>query len=74
MPRHFGRHQRDEERDWRERRGRFADCDPDTPDRVQIMPGRPPMREAQTHHLGADGIRVREDYDMGKRWGPDDDS
>lgn len=48
------------EREWRERRGRFADCDPDEPGRVQIMPGEPPEPELQTHNIGPDGIREAE--------------
>ena len=56
-PHLFARHRRDDDgddelRDWQERRGRFADCDPDTPDRPQIMPVRrpdDPQRETHAH-------------------------
>jgi len=46
----------DEDRDWRERRGRFANCDPDTPDRPQVKPGpRPDDPARETHAYDADG-------------------
>jgi len=37
------------EREWRQRSGRFALCDPDEPGRAQVMPGEPPDLAEQTH-------------------------
>ena len=55
-----------EEHDWEHRRGRFADCDPDTPDRPQIRPGRRPADPRdETHGFGGDGIRIGEGGDNG---------
>jgi hypothetical protein len=35
--------------EWKRRRGRFKDCDEDTEERPQIMPGLQPKPELQTH-------------------------
>jgi len=62
-----------DERDWRERRGRYEGLDPDTPDRPQVKPvQRRDIPASLTHHIGPDGIRVRE-ADEGGRWRPGGD-
>ena len=38
-----------EEREWRRRRGRFVNCDEDTPDQRQVLPGVQPSVSLQTH-------------------------
>jgi hypothetical protein len=64
----------DEAEDFRLRRGRFDGLDPDTEDRPQVMPvRRPDNRADETHHVGSDGIRVREDAPGDGPWGEDDD-
>jgi len=67
---------RREEHDWRERRGRFKDCDPDTPDRPQVMPVPRPLDSLnETHGFGPLRAEGRLDQaERGKPWGPDDDS
>jgi hypothetical protein len=44
-----------EDREWRHRRGRFKDCEPDTEDRPQIRPGLQPSITLQTHNRIAGG-------------------
>jgi hypothetical protein len=38
-----------EDKEWRHRRGRFKDCEPDTEERPQIRPGLQPSVTLQTH-------------------------
>lgn len=66
----LGRHRDDDdERDWRERRGRYEGLDPDAPDRPQVKPiPRPDDPQRLTHNLGSDGIRQREAADDDGPW------
>jgi hypothetical protein len=65
----FGRHRRqdadDDERDWRERRGKYEGLAEDRPGREQVKPVDRPPASAQTHNIGGDGIRQREADDDG---------
>jgi len=40
----------DRERNWLFRRGEFAECDPDTPDRPQVLPGERPADPGRETH------------------------
>jgi hypothetical protein len=63
---------RDDDRDWRERRGRYGGLDPDTEDRPQVKPvERPRDAQALTHNIGPDGIRQGEGDEAGP-WGDGD--
>jgi len=74
MPRrHLLGHRHDDERDerdWRARSGVYRGLAPDDDDDEQIRPGwwregAPPPAAGLTHHVGSDGIRLREAGDDG---------
>jgi len=62
MRRRLGKHRRDgDERDWRERRGRYAGLDRDAPDRAQVKPvPRPGDPAVLTHRWRDPGEREPE--------------
>jgi hypothetical protein len=76
MRRRLGRHHRDgddDERDWRERKGRYAGLDRDTDDRPQVKPvPRPDDPALLTHRWRDPGVREPE-ADAAGPWREHDD-